>query len=122
MHEVILIVDDDHPIRVLLVRLLRRQGYLVLQAATTNEALAALNGDETDLVISDIELSGESGIELRKVIAERWPNLPVILLSGYSAEEPAEFAARTPRTLFVQRPFVAEHFLSLVALTLRLST
>lgn len=114
----ILVVDDDDPVRVMLARLLRTQGYTVLQAAHAAEARAILDTKRPDLVISDIVMPGESGIELRRGILERWPELPVILISGYSAEGPAEFAARTPNTTFVQKPFAADHFLALVERTL----
>ena len=114
----ILVVDDDDPVRVMLARLLRTQGYTVVQAAHANEARAQLDSCPLDLVISDIVMPGESGIELRRAILDRWPDLPVILISGYSAEGPAEFAARTPNTLFVQKPFAADQFLSLVEDTL----
>jgi DNA-binding NtrC family response regulator len=114
----ILVVDDDDPVRVMLARLLRTQGYDVLQAAHAAEARALLEKSRPDLVISDIVMPGESGIELRRGILERWPGLPVILISGYSAEGPAEFAARTPDTIFVQKPFAADQFLALVEQTL----
>jgi DNA-binding NtrC family response regulator len=113
----ILVVDDDDPVRVMLARLLRTQGYHVLQAAHANEARALLDSRRPDLVISDIVMPGESGIELRRSILERWPEIPVILISGYSAEGPAEFAARTANTLFVQKPFAADQFLALVEQT-----
>ena len=114
----ILVVDDDDPVRVMLARLLRTQGYTVLQAANAGDARARLESRKPDLVISDIVMPGESGIELRRSLAERWPDLPVILISGYSAEGPAEFAARTPNTIFVQKPFAADQFLALVDKTL----
>jgi two-component system cell cycle sensor histidine kinase/response regulator CckA len=114
MAATILVVDDDDPVRVMLARLLRTQGYAVVQAAHATEARVQLDARPLDLVISDIVMPGESGIELRRTILERWPDLPVILISGYSAEGPAEFAARTPNTLFVQKPFAADQFLSLV--------
>lgn len=114
----ILVVDDDDPVRVMLARLLRTQGYLVIQAAHANEARAQLDTKRPDLVITDIVMPGESGIELRRDILERWPEIPVILISGYSAEGPAEFAARTPNTVFVQKPFAADQFLALVEQTL----
>ncbi|MBK9344899.1 MAG: response regulator [Dehalococcoidia bacterium] len=84
----ILVVDDDDPVRVMLARLLRTQGYTVLQAAHASEARAQIDLQKPDLVISDIVMPGESGIELRRNILERWPGLPVILISGYSAEGP----------------------------------
>lgn len=118
MTATILVVDDDDPVRVMLARLLRTQGYTVLQAAHANEARALLDSRRPDLVISDIVMPGESGIELRRSILERWPQIPVILISGYSAEGPAEFAARTANTMFVQKPFAADQFLALVSQTL----
>lgn len=114
----ILVVDDDDPVRVMLARLLRTQGYDVLQAANALEARSLLEGGRPDLVVSDIVMPGESGIELRRGILDRWPGLPVILISGYSAEGPAEFAARTPDTIFVQKPFAADQFLALIEQTL----
>jgi len=116
--EVILIVDDDDPVRVMLARLLRTQGYTVVQAANAAQAQTSLKAQRPDLVITDIVMPGESGIELRRKIADLWPGLPVILISGYSAEGPAEFAARTPDTAFVQKPFAADQLLGLVEQTL----
>lgn len=115
---VILVVDDDDPVRVMLARLLRTQGYTVLQAANAQEARTILEEQRPNLVISDIVMPGESGIELRRAIATRWPGLPVILISGYSADGPAEFAARTANTYFVQKPFAADYLLALVEETL----
>ncbi|MCC7087545.1 MAG: response regulator [Chloroflexi bacterium] len=118
MAATILVVDDDDPVRVMLARLLRTQGYDVRQAANAAEARTVLDEGRPDLVISDIVMPGESGIELRRGILDRWPGLPVILISGYSAEGPAEFSARTPDTIFVQKPFAADEFLALVQQTL----
>jgi two-component system cell cycle sensor histidine kinase/response regulator CckA len=114
----ILVVDDDDPVRVMLARLLRTHGFTVLQAAHAAEARVILESEPVDLVISDIVMPGESGIELRRAVLEQRPDLPFILISGYSAEGPAEFAARTPRTIFVQKPFAADQFLRLVEATL----
>lgn len=110
----ILIVDDDDPVRVMLARLLRTHGYAVLQASHAGEAREILESTPVDLVVSDIVMPGESGIELRRELLEKHPQLPFILISGYSSEGPAEFAARTPRTVFVQKPFAAEQFLLLI--------
>jgi len=116
---VILVVDDDDPVRVMLARLLRTQGYTVLQASQAGEARKIIEAQQPDLVISDIVMPGESGIELRRHLAKSWPDLPVILISGYSAEGPAEFSARTPNTYFVQKPFAADQLLGLVQETLQ---
>jgi DNA-binding NtrC family response regulator len=114
----ILVVDDDQPVRVMLARLLRAQGYTVVQATSATDARKALEKQRPDLLISDIVMPGESGIDLRRHVADRWPGLPVILVSGYSAEGPAEFASRTPDTRFVQKPFAADQLLALIDETL----
>ena len=111
----ILVVDDDSPVRVMLSRLLRTQGYTVNTANDVAAAKAMLEARLPDLIISDIVMPGESGIELRRWVAARWPELPVVLISGYSSEGPAEFASRTPHTLFVQKPFAADALLGLIA-------
>ena len=115
MAALILVVDDDEPVRVMLARLLRTQGHTILLAANAIEARRVLETEQPDLVVSDIVMPGESGIELRRWIARESPALPVLLISGYSPEGPAEFAARTPLTRFVQKPFAADDFLDLVA-------
>ncbi len=118
MATVILLVDDDAPVRVMLARLLRTQGHDVIQADSAAAAYTALELQKPDLIISDIVMPGESGIDLRRNVLDRWPDLPVILISGYSPEGPAEFAAHTPKTIFVQKPFAADQFLALVEETL----
>ena len=114
----ILVVDDDATVRIMLARLLRTQGYTVFQGANAREARAVLDRERLDLVITDIVMPGETGLELRRAIAGRWPEMPVILISGFSAEGPAEFAARTPNTVFVQKPFAADQLLELVEQTI----
>jgi len=111
----ILVVDDDAPVRVMLSRLLRSQGYVVWLAANVETARTQLEKQQPDLIVTDIVMPGESGIELRRWVAARWPELPVILISGYSAEGPAEFASRTPGTKFLQKPFAADTLTATVA-------
>lgn len=118
MAETILVVEDEEPVRIMLGRLLRSQGYSVMLAANAGEARTVLNRVQPDLVVTDIIMPGENGIELRRAISALWPALPVILISGFSDDGPAEFAARTPNTAFLPKPFAAEHFLNLVAVTL----
>lgn len=116
---VILVVDDDDAVRTMLTRLLEAQGYAVLQAANADAAVRVFSGPvRPDLVVSDVVMPGRSGIELRRLIAELAPGLPVILVSGYSPDAPAEFAARQPDTRFMPKPFAVDHLLALVDETL----
>ncbi len=110
----ILVVDDDDAVRTMLARLLQAQGHQVVQASNVERALQALDAGPIDLIVSDVVMPGRSGIEFRREVARRKPGLPVILVSGYSPEAPAEFASRAPDTLFVPKPFAVEDLLALV--------
>ncbi|MGK2964407.1 MAG: response regulator [Tepidiformaceae bacterium] len=115
----ILVVDDDDGVRTMLARLLEAQGYTVLSAGNSDAALKVFDeGVKVDLVVSDVVMPGRSGIELRRMVAEIAPGLPVILVSGYSPEAPADFASKLPDTRFVAKPFAVEQLLTLVAETL----
>ncbi|GBD24265.1 Nitrogen regulation protein NR(I) [bacterium HR29] len=114
MAALILVIDDDEPVRVMLARLLAGQGYQVIEFENGLAAREWLDANRPDLVITDIVMPGLSGTELRRYIARKYPRLPVILISGYSADEPAEFAARSPHTVFVPKPFAADELLELI--------
>lgn len=111
---VILVVDDDDSVRTMLARLLRTAGHEVVQAKSGAAARDSLQTQSVDVIVSDIVMPGDSGIDLRRWLAEHHPAVPVILTSGYSPEAPAEFAARIPRTWFLQKPFGAAELLGLI--------
>ncbi len=89
----LLLVEDEDTLRPVLVMLARRLGYQVQEAANADEAIRILrSGYSPSAVLSDISMPGSmNGIELRKWVLQNYPDLPVILMSGYSAEsEPSE--------------------------------
>jgi len=81
---IVLVVDDEAPIRQIERRLLEQAGYQVIDAAGAAEALALLHdGQEIDLLIADLEMPGVSGDEMvRRIRAER-PDLKVLYVTGY---------------------------------------
>ena len=80
----LLLVEDDSAVREVISRVLSRAGFSVEQAVSVERALEALERAEghVALVLSDVKLHGLSGLDLARVIRERWPGLPVCLLSG----------------------------------------
>ena len=79
----ILVVDDEETVRESLAAILEREGYRVFQAESGDEGLRVLK--ETpgiQLVISDHNMPGMSGIELLKLVRERYPNVTRIMLTG----------------------------------------
>ena len=81
----ILVVDDEEPICRLYQEVLSREGHMVKSVSNGEEALTELQGDsEYDLMVLDIELENESGLEILKKIKKHVPNISVILNSAYS--------------------------------------
>ena len=78
---VILVVDDEEPVRRVLLRLLQREGYAVLGAGSAEEARAILEEQDIALVMTDMNMSGESGMGLVKWASGR-PGLATLMITG----------------------------------------
>ncbi len=114
MNRNILVVDDDDSVRFMLSRLIRSRGFATLDAS--NAAIARLTATEHEiaLFIVDIVMPGESGLEFAGFVVETWPRTPIILISGYTTDEPVCFADRHDHVEFVTKPFGADEFIALV--------
>jgi CheY-like chemotaxis protein len=90
MHQrhTVLIVDDADLVRRTANRMLTKGGYRVLEAADGDEALSVLStpGVKVDLVLLDVVLPGTDGVALYADICARWPEMPIVFVSAYSAE------------------------------------
>jgi PAS domain S-box-containing protein len=82
----VLVVEDNAEVGTFTTQSLAELGYKTVWTADAQEALAELAADATrfDIVFSDVVMPGMNGIELGKVIRDRYPTLPVVLTSGYS--------------------------------------
>jgi CheY-like chemotaxis protein len=82
----VLVVEDNIEVGRFSTQLLQDLGYETTWAANAGEALKLLEEDHTrfDVVFSDVVMPGMSGVELGREIRQRYPNLPVVLTSGYS--------------------------------------
>lgn len=95
----ILVLDDNAEVRSVSADYLREQGAAVIEAANASEGLAILVGGGIEALVSDIVMpGGSSGVELAATARQRWPDLPVVLVSGYS-ESLAEAGALGFRVL-----------------------
>lgn len=80
----ILVVDDEESIRLLYGEELAEEGHEVATAASATEAVELLAGDAYDLVVLDIKLKNESGLDLLQQIVKERHEMPVILCTAYS--------------------------------------
>ena len=103
---VVLVVEDDPDVRVTTSGMLKDLGYRVREAATARAALAIIeSGEAIDLVFTDVIMpDGMSGMELARELSARWPELPVLLTSGYTAQR-LNSEGRTDNRRLLRKPY-----------------
>ncbi len=79
----ILIIDDEEKLRLLLARIIGLEGFEVIQAADAKTAWKKLEQNNIDIVLCDVKLPDDNGVELSKKIKEAYPLLEIILLTAY---------------------------------------
>ncbi|HEU6436396.1 MAG TPA: sigma 54-interacting transcriptional regulator [Nitratidesulfovibrio sp.] len=118
----ILLVDDEENIRFTLSAFLRRDGHVVVTSDNLDEArreLEPANGGPPDLVITDIVLRGENGLDFATTVRERWPGVPVILLTGRPSVETAVRAVAEGAEQYLIKPVDKEQMLQAARAALR---
>ena len=103
----ILVVDDDELIRQQIERLYIQSGYAVSPVATAEDALERLETGDIDLVVTDIQLPGLSGVELTERIQEFYPDVPVVVITGHAGIESAVEVLKLGATDYLVKPFSA---------------
>jgi DNA-binding NtrC family response regulator len=108
----ILIIDDEHAIRESLDTLLTLEGFSVSTAGDGPSGMELLSRNEYDLLLLDLALPGQSGIDLLPRIVEMQPNLPVIMITAYGTVGNVVDAIRAGAENFVQKPWDNEKLLA----------
>ena len=103
----VLVVDDDDAIRDTLYELLSEE-YMCQTAETAEKAFARLEADSYDVVLTDISMPGLSGLELLGHIREKFPDTPVIMISGIGDHEHAQGLIKLGAFDFLLKPFSLE--------------
>ncbi|MBA2619960.1 MAG: EAL domain-containing protein [Acidobacteria bacterium] len=113
----ILIVDDEPLVRNVLLELLGEK-YECVEAASAEEALKRLQNETFNLVVSDIQMSGISGLEMIPQVRRLAPDTAIIMISGMQDIESAIRAMRAGASDYITKPFDFEHVEAIVARTL----
>lgn len=105
--ELILLVEDEPAVRELTTELLEESGYSVLAAPSVETAIGLVtkHGDEIDLLLTDVILPDGNGVELAEQLTAQRPDLPVVLVSGYSQEAIRRRGLRAERFPLLSKPF-----------------
>jgi two-component system nitrogen regulation response regulator GlnG len=108
------IIDDDRSIRWVFEKALMRENISFRTFSSVQEALAALDQDTPQVLVSDVRMPGESGLQLLQKAKERHPNLPVIIMTAYSDLESAVTAFQGGAYEYLPKPFDVDHAVELI--------
>ena len=107
----VLVVDDDAAMRELIVSILDDQGIQAKAAASVDEALKWLGECDADVVLSDIRMPGQGGLELLGELREIRPDTPVVLMTAFGSIDSAVEAMQAGAFDYVTKPFKRDELL-----------
>ncbi len=104
---VVLLVEDEAPVRAFASRALRMRGYTVIEAANAEEALETLEDNELqiDVFVTDVVMPGMDGPSWVIQALEKRPDTRVVFVSGYAEEYLTDSQAKIPNSVFLPKPF-----------------
>jgi CheY-like chemotaxis protein len=101
----ILVAEDDPGVRRIYEKALGMEGYQLILAESGARALAELEENQVDLMITDLKMENMSALEMLPVVNRKFPNLPVIVASGYYKDIQQDFLAKGFKIkAFLQKP------------------
>src|SRR5205807_4269985 len=108
-HETVLVVEDEDLVRRVVRKILHNQGYAVVEARGGNEALALCERltDGLDLLITDVVMPEMNGRQLAHLISARLPGLPVLYMSGYTADVIGHRGVLEPGVAFIEKSAIS---------------
>uniref|UniRef100_UPI002FDCBC17 response regulator n=1 Tax=Pararhodobacter sp. TaxID=2127056 RepID=UPI002FDCBC17 len=114
---VVLLVEDEGPVRAFAARALRLQGYHVIEAENGEQALEFLEDPalKVDIFVTDVIMPGLDGPGwVSRALTVR-PDTPVVFVSGYTEDALSAALSRIPRSLFLGKPFALQDLTNTIA-------
>jgi DNA-binding NtrC family response regulator len=109
----ILLVEDDRPLRRAFAQALQRRGYRVIEAEDGNEAAELLENWVFNLIITDIVLPKLNGIALANIVRIKWRRIPVVIVSAYLSQD-AGNQILDRDAVFIEKPIKTDHLIETV--------
>jgi CheY-like chemotaxis protein len=111
----IMVVDDDPPMAMFIVRLLSLNGYEVTSSSNTEEAFAFVNKyGPPDLVVADVVMPGMDGRELGHWMRAAYPKTKILFISGYAPGQLADPEVLRTNAAFLKKPFQPEQIIKAI--------
>ena len=108
------ILDDDKSIRWVLQKALEKNNYSVMAFGNTNEAINQFNHDYPDLIVSDIKMPGESGLQFLEKVKGKFPNIPVIIMTAFSDLDSAVDSYALGAYEYLPKPFDIDNAINVI--------
>jgi len=108
------ILDDDKSIRWVFEKALARAEFVFKTFSNTADALAALEEGQPQVIVSDIRMPGGSGLDFLTEVKERYPDIPVIIMTAYSDLESAVAAFQNGAFEYLAKPFDVDQALDVI--------
>lgn len=109
--EKILVVDDEKTVCNSINKILSRKGYTVDKSLNADEAMKRIKKNKYDLVITDMRMPKVSGIELLEIIKDYYPELEVVLITGYPSVDSAVKAMKLGASDYLAKPFTPDELI-----------
>ncbi len=110
----VLVVDDDRAVRAALRVNLAKAGIEVTMAESAEQALELLEQQPVDLVLTDVRMPGQGGLELLGTIRPRWPNIEVVVMTGYGNVDDAVTAMKAGAADYIIKPVSKQELLVII--------
>jgi len=110
----ILVVDDESIVLESCKRVLE-DSFEVIAARSADAALEVIAREPIEVILLDIKMPGKDGMTFLREVKDRWPNIPVIVMSGYATTQTVEQVSRTEAATFIAKPFTPIELLEAVA-------
>lgn len=108
----ILVVDDEEDICRSVSKILTRKGFSVDSALNARDAVKLINGGPFDLVITDLMMPDTDGMELLRIIRQKYPELDVIMITGYASIDSAVKAVKLGAAGYLPKPFTPDELMA----------
>jgi CheY-like chemotaxis protein len=110
----VLVVDDEPDMLVNVARILRRGRYECVTAGSGEEAIALLQRQRPDLILTDLRMPGMDGLALLRAVRRHFPPTPVVIFTAYASEATAQEALAAGASAFLPKPFTGAQLLETV--------
>ncbi|MBI4390903.1 MAG: response regulator, partial [candidate division NC10 bacterium] len=113
--EAVLVVDDERLMRDLCAEILSGAGFAVRTARDAREGLARLAEEPVAVLLLDVMLPNMGGLEALRVVAERFPLMPVVMITAYTSQQSAIEALKAGAYDYLPKPFQREDLIRAVS-------